>query len=117
MSTQTSGSTDRRAKIYVKKGDTVYVMAGKDKGKTGRVIKVLRSKNSALVEKLNIVKRHQRPTQANPTGGIVEKEAPIHISNLVLYDETEKKPTRIGHKTLSTGEKVRYSKRSGEEIK
>jgi large subunit ribosomal protein L24 len=103
--------------MYVKKGDTVYVVSGKEKGKTGRVIKVLRSKNTALVEKLNIVKRHQRPTQANPTGGIVEKEAPIHISNLMLFDDKEKKPARIGRKTLSTGEKVRYSKRSGEEIK
>lgn len=117
MGTQFIGSTDRRVKMYVKKGDTVYVVSGKEKGKTGRVIKVLRSKNTALVEKLNIVKRHQRPTQANPTGGIVEKEAPIHISNLMLFDDKEKKPARIGHKTLSTGEKVRYSKRSGEEIK
>lgn len=117
MGTQFIGSTDRRVKMYVKKGDTVYVVSGKEKGKTGRVIKVLRSKNTALVEKLNIVKRHQRPTQANPTGGIVEKEAPIHISNLMLFDDKEKKPARIGRKTLSTGEKVRYSKRSGEEIK
>ena len=117
MGTQFTGSTDRRVKMYVKKGDTVYVVSGKEKGKTGRVIKVLRSKNTALVEKLNIVKRHQRPTQANPTGGIIEKEAPIHISNLMLFDAKEKKPAKIGHKTLSTGEKVRYSKRSGEEIK
>jgi len=117
VGTQFIGSTDRRVKMYVKKGDTVYVVSGKEKGKTGRVIKVLRSKNTALVEKLNIVKRHQRPTQANPTGGIVEKEAPIHISNLMLFDDKEKKPARIGRKTLSTGEKVRYSKRSGEEIK
>jgi len=117
MGTQINSNTDKRAKMYVKKGDTVYVVSGKDKGKTGKVIKVLRSKDRALVEKLNVVKRHQRPTQANPTGGIVEKEAPIHISNLMIYDETEKKPTRIGYKTLSTGEKVRFSKRSGEEIK
>lgn len=117
MGTQTINSTDKRAKMYVKKGDTVYVISGKEKGKTGKVLKVLRSKNTALVEKLNIVKRHQRPTQANPSGGIVEKEAPIHISNLMLFDPTEKKPSRIGHKTLSTGEKVRFSKCSGEEIK
>lgn len=117
MGTQVNNSIDKRAKMYVKKGDTVYVVSGKEKGKTGKVIKVLRSKNTALVEKLNIVKRHQRPTQANPTGGIVEKEAPIHVSNLMLFDETESKPTRIGRKTLSTGEKVRFSKRSGEEIK
>lgn len=116
MGTQVN-NTDKRAKMYLKKGDTVYVVAGKEKGKTGKIIKVLRSKQSALVEKLNIVKRHQRANQANPTGGIVEKEAPIHISNLMIYDETESKPSRIGHKTLSTGEKVRVSKLSGEEIK
>ncbi|MEM7007584.1 MAG: 50S ribosomal protein L24 [Thermodesulfobacteriota bacterium] len=111
------GAQANRRKMNVKKGDTVYVVSGKEKGKTGQVIKVLRSKNQALVEKLNIVKRHTRPTQANPTGGIVEKEAPIHISNLMIYDETEKKPTRIGRRELSTGERVRFSKRSGEEIK
>ena len=104
-------------KMNVKKGDTVYVVAGKEKGKTGKVLKVLREKNQALVEKLNIVKRHQKPTQATPTGGIVEKEAPIHISNLMIYDDKEKKPTRVGRKTLSTGERVRFSKVSGEEIK
>jgi len=110
-------NTDNRVKMHLKKGDTVYVVSGKDKGKTGKVLKVLRDKNRALVENLNIVKRHQRPDQANPTGGIVEKEASIHISNLMIYDQTENKPSRIGHKTLSTGEKVRFSKRSGEEIK
>ena len=117
MGTQTNNTTDNRTKMHIKKGDTVYVVSGKDKRKTGIVLKVLRSKNRALVEKLNIIKRHQRPTQANPTGGIIEKEASIHISNLMIYDQTEKKPARIGHKTLSTGERVRYSKRSGEEIK
>jgi len=90
VGTQTINSTDKRAKMYVKKGDTVYVISGKEKGKTGKVLKVLRSKNTALVEKLNIVKRHQRPTQANPSGGIVEKEAPIHVSNLMLFDRQRK---------------------------
>ena len=104
-------------KTNVKKGDNVYVVSGKEKGKTGKVLKVLRAKNQAIVEKLNIVKRHQKPTQANPTGGIVEKEAPMHISNLMIFDDKEKKPTRVGRKTLSTGERVRYSKVSGEEIK
>jgi len=112
-----NGNMDNRKKIHVKKGDTVYVVSGKDKGKTGKIIKVLRAKDRAIVEKLNIVKRHQRPNQANPNGGIVEKEAPIHISNLMLYDAAESKPTRIGRKVLGTGEKVRYSKKSGEEIK
>ena len=117
MSTQTNSNKDNRVKMHVKKGDTVYVVSGKEKGKTGKVLKVLRHKDQALVEKLNIVKRHQKPNQANPTGGIVEKEAPIHISNLMLFDEADSSPTRIGHKVLSTGEKVRYSKKSGEEIK
>ena len=117
MGAQMNSNTDKRKKMHVKKDDTVYVVSGKEKGKTGKVIKVLRDKNKALVEKLNIVKRHQRPTQANPTGGIVEKEAPMHISNLMLYDDAETSPTRIGRKILSTGEKVRYSKKSGEEIK
>jgi large subunit ribosomal protein L24 len=104
-------------KLSIKSGDTVYVITGKEKGKTGKVIKVLHKKGGALVEKLNIVKRHERQSQKNPTGGIVEKEAPINISNLMLYDASERKPVRIGHKLLSSGEKVRYSKKSGEEIK
>jgi large subunit ribosomal protein L24 len=109
--------TQKGKKLNVKSGDTVYVITGKEKGKTGKVIKVLHKKEAALVEKLNIVKRHERQSQKNPTGGIVEKEAPIHISNLMLYDTSERKPVRIGHKVLSSGEKVRYSKKSGEEIK
>jgi large subunit ribosomal protein L24 len=106
-----------RKKWNIKSGDTVYVIAGKEKGKTGKVIKVLHKKDGALVEKLNIVKRHQRQTQKNPTGGIVEKESPIHMSNLMIYDPAERKPVRIGRKLLGSGEKVRYSKKSGEEIK
>ena len=104
-------------RIHVKTGDTVYVVNGKERGKTGKVIKVLKDKQSAIVEKLNIVKRHTRPTQQNPTGGIVEKEAPIHVSNLMHYDTSVDGPTRIGRKVLGSGEKVRYSKKSGEEIK
>jgi large subunit ribosomal protein L24 len=109
--------SQKRKKLNIKSGDTVYVISGKEKGKTGKVIKVLRKKDGALVEKLNIVKRHERQSQKNPTGGIVEKEAPIHISNLMLYDTSERKPVRVGHKVLGSGEKVRYSKKSGEEIK
>jgi len=117
VGTQMDSNKDNRKKIHVKKGDTIYVVSGKEKGKTGKVIKVLRGRNRAIVEKLNIVKRHQRPTQANPAGGIIEKEASIHISNLMLYDQGEASPTRIGRKVLGTGEKVRYSKKSGEEIR
>ncbi len=105
-----------KTKLNIKSGDTVYVIAGKEKGKTGKVIKVIHKKGGALVEKLNIVKRHQRQSQKNPTGGIVEKESPIHISNLMIYDSSKREPTRVGRKLLG-GEKVRFSKKSGQEIK
>ena len=108
-------STNKK-RFHIKSGDTVYIVAGKEKGKTGKVIKVLTKKNAALVEKLNIVKRHERQSQKNPTGGIVEKEAPIHLSNLMHLDPSERQPVRTGRKVLASGEKVRYSKKSGEEI-
>ena len=104
-------------KFHIKAGDTVYVTAGKEKGKTGKVIKILRKEGRAIVEKLNIVKRHSRASQKNPTGGISEKEAGIQISNLMLRDSSVGGPVRIGRKTLASGERVRYSKKSGEEIK
>lgn len=106
----------KKKKFHIKSGDTVHVVAGKERGKTGKVIKVLTKKNAALVEKLNIVKRHEKQSQKNPTGGIVEKEAPIHLSNLMHIDPTENEPARTGRKVLASGEKVRYSKKSGEEI-
>jgi large subunit ribosomal protein L24 len=104
-------------KFHIKAGDTVYVTAGKEKGKTGKVIKILRKEDRAIVEKLNVVKRHSRASQKDPTGGISEKEAGIHISNLMLHDSSVGGPVRIGRKILVSGEKVRYSKKSGEEIK
>ena len=104
-------------KIHIKTGDMVYVIAGKEKGKTGKIIRLLRDKDKALVEKLNIVKRHSRPSPKNPTGGIIEKESPSHVSNLMLCDSRAKVPVRVGHKVLPGGEKVRYSKKSGEEIR
>lgn len=107
----------KRGKIHIKTGDTVYVIAGKEKGKTGKIIRVLRDNEKALVAKLNIVKRHSRPSPKSPSGGIIEKESPIHVSNLMLYDSRAKSPVRVGHKVLAGGEKVRYSKKSGEEIK
>ncbi len=116
MASARKKSSDKRKRFHIKSGDTVYVTAGKERGKTGKVIKVLAKKDSALVEKLNIVKRHERQSQKNPTGGIVEKEAPIHLSNLMLFDASESRPVRIGRKVLGSGEKVRYSKKSGEEI-
>ena len=104
-------------KLHIKTGDQVYVISGREKGKRGKVIKILRDKDTALVEKLNIVKRHTRPTPKNPTGGIIEKEVGIHVSNLMLYCSKCNGPTRVGRKKLESGEKVRYCKKCGEEIK
>lgn len=105
-----------RHKMHVKKEDTVIVITGKDKGKKGRVLRVYPDKNRVLVEGVNMVKKHQRPTQMDPQGGIVTKEAPIHASNVMLEDPKSGEPTRIGYKTLDNGKKVRYAKKSGELI-
>tara|TARA_Y100001970_G_scaffold122153_1_gene151401 strand:+ start:171 stop:473 length:303 start_codon:yes stop_codon:yes gene_type:complete len=99
--------------MKIKKGDTVQIITGKDRGKTGRIIRVLTSNNRVVVEGLNLIKKHQRPTQENPQGGIVEKEASIHHSNVMLMDKN--KPTRIGYK-IEKGKKIRYSKKSGGNI-
>ena len=104
-------------KLHIKTGDQVYVISGREKGKRGKVIKILRDKDTALVEKLNIVKRHTRPTPKNPTGGIIEKEPGIHVSNLMPYCSKCNSPTRVGRKKLESGEKVRYCKKCSEEIK
>ena len=113
-------------KLHVKKGDTVMVIAGEDKGKTGKVLKVYPEKNRAIVEGRNLVKKHTKPNAKNTQGGIInakntqggtiEQEAPIHLSNLMVMDG--KVPTRIGRRVNEkTGKLVRYSKKSGEEIK
>ncbi len=102
--------------MHVKKGDTVIVIAGKDKGKKGRVLAAYPKKERVLVEGINLVKKHTRPSQANPQGGIVTQEAPIHVSNVSLIDPKSGKPTRIGYKVLENGQKVRYAKKSGEVI-
>ncbi|MBQ6727235.1 MAG: 50S ribosomal protein L24 [Bacteroidales bacterium] len=103
-------------KLHVKKGDTVKVIAGDDKGSVGRVLKVYPEKNRAIVEGVNIVKKHTKPNAKNTQGGIVEKEAPIHISNLMVMENNV--PTRIGRRIdEKTGKLVRYSKKSGEVIK
>jgi large subunit ribosomal protein L24 len=99
----------------IKKGDKVVVLAGRDKGKTGEVLKVLPRSERAIVQGVNKVTRHQRPTQFK-AGGIEEKEASIHLSNLAIADPTDGKPARVGFKTLADGKKVRFSKRSGEVI-
>ena len=103
-------------KLHIKKGDTVYVNSGEDKGKTGKVLKVLVEKNRAIVEGVNMVSKSTKPSAKNPHGGIVKQEASIHISNLSLIDPKSGKPTRIGRKVNESGAKVRYAKKSGEEI-
>ena len=99
----------------IKKGDNVIVLAGRDKGKHGEVFQVMPKDERALVRGVNMVRRHQKQT-AQDQGGIVSKEASIHLSNLALADPTDGKPTRIGFKTLEDGRKVRIAKRSGEMI-
>ena len=102
-------------KFKIKKGDRVIATAGKDKGKTGEVLRVLRAEDRVLVQGVNMVRRHQRPTQTSP-GGIIDKEASIHISNVALVDPKTDQPTRVGYKTIEGERKVRYAKRSGEVI-
>ncbi|MCI6472068.1 MAG: 50S ribosomal protein L24 [Bacteroidales bacterium] len=104
-------------KLHIKKGDTVIVLAGEDKGKTGKVLKVDVDKQRAIVEGVNVVKKSAKPSAKNPQGGIVEQEASIHISNLNLIDPKSGKPTRVGIKINEDGKKVRVAKKSGEEIK
>ncbi|MBQ9477455.1 MAG: 50S ribosomal protein L24 [Bacteroidales bacterium] len=103
-------------KIHIKKGDTVYVNAGNDKGKTGKVLAVQPDKDRAIVEGINMVSKHTKPNSKQPQGGIIKQEAGIHISNLQLIDPQQNKPTRVGYKFVD-GKKIRYAKKSGEEIK
>ncbi len=93
------------------------VVTGNSKGQKGKVLEVIREKDRAIVEGVNMVKKHTKPNAANPQGGIVEKEAPIHISNVMLVDPKSGKPTRVGRRMGADGKLVRYAKKSGEEIK
>ena len=102
--------------VKIRKDDQVIVIAGKDKGKTGRVLHVYPKIERALVENINTVKKAQRPTQANPKGGIMAKEMSIHISNISLIDKRTNKPTRVGMNISKDGSKLRISKKSGEVI-
>jgi large subunit ribosomal protein L24 len=104
-------------KLHIKKGDTVYVNAGDYKGQQGRVLSISRKKYNAIVEGVNLVSKHSKPTSAHPQGGIIKKEAPIHLSNLMIVDPSSGKPTRIGRRQDGNNKLVRYSKKSGEEIK
>lgn len=105
------------SKLHIKKGDLVQVLAGDDKNKQGRVVKVLVDKNRAIVEGINMVSKSVKPNAKNPQGGIVKQEAPIHISNLNVVDPKSGKPSRIGRKLNGQGKLVRFAKKSGEEIK
>lgn len=99
----------------IKKGDSVMVLAGKDKGKTGQVLTVLNQQSRVVVQGVNMVRRHTRPS-AQTTGGIIQKEASLHVSNVAHVDPTTREATRVGFRMLEGGRKVRYAKRSGEVI-
>ena len=105
------------SKLNIKKGDNVYVLSGEDRGKTGRVLKVLVDKNRAIVEGVNFVTKATKPNAKHPQGGLVKMEAPVHVSNLSLIDPKSGKPTRVGYRKNDAGKKVRFAKKSGEEIK
>lgn len=104
------------AKLHIKKGDTVSVLTGDDKGKTGRVLSIKAKENRAIVEGINMVSKSTKPSAKHPQGGIIKMEAPIHLSNLNVVDPKTGKATRVGFKKVE-GKTVRYSKKSGEEIK
>ncbi len=104
-------------KIHIKKGDTVMVITGESKGQKGRILEVDRDKSRAIVEGVNLVLKHTKPNTKAPQGGIIKKEAPVHISNLMLVDQSSGNPTRIGKRLNDKNKLVRYSKKSGEEIK
>ncbi len=101
-------------KTNVKKGDIVEVIAGREKGKRGKVLRVLREENRVVVEKLSMIKRHMRPSKANQQGGIIEREGKIHISNVMPVDPKSNKPSRVRRKRLEDGSHVRVTQRSGE---
>jgi len=104
-------------KLHIKKGDTVVVIAGESKGQKGKVLSVQVEKQRAVVEGINMVSKHTKPNAKNTQGGIVKQEAPVHISNLMLVEPANGNPTRIGRRIGENGKLVRYSKKSGEEIK
>jgi large subunit ribosomal protein L24 len=102
-------------KLKVKKGDTVVVISGRDKGRQGEIVRVLPAEMRVIVQGVNIAKRHTKPSMGNP-GGILEKELPIHVSNVAHLDPQSQRPTRVGYKRLDDGRKVRVARRSGEVI-
>lgn len=109
-------NSTKQSKFHIKKGDKVRVIAGDYKGKDGVVLSVITATNKAIIEGLNLVSKHTKPSATNPNGGIVKKEAPIHISNLMLIDPSKNEATRIGRKADKAGKLQRYSKKTGEVI-
>jgi large subunit ribosomal protein L24 len=106
----------KKHKFHIKKGDNVQVISGDDKGKTGVVLSVIREKNRAIIEGLNLVTKHIKPSAENPEGGVEKREAPIHISNIMVLDPKSGTPTRVGRKLDAKGKLKRYSKKSEEFI-
>jgi len=107
----------KKAKLHIRKGDTVLVIAGDDKGKKGKVLEIFQEKNRAVVEGINIVTKHTKPSAGKPEGGLKKTEAALHVSNLQLVDPATDKPTRIGRKLNDKNKLQRYSKKTGEFIK
>lgn len=104
-------------KLHIKSGDTVQVIAGESKGETGKVLRVYPDKNRAVVEGVNVVTKHQKPSASNPQGGLLKEEAPIHISNLMVVDPKSGEATRVGRRVNAEGKIERFAKKSGEVIK
>ena len=104
------------AKLKIKKDDEVIVVTGRDRGKQGKVLRALPAENRVVVQGVNVAKRHTKPSQADPQGGIKEKELPIHVSNVAIWNPVTQKADRIGFRTLDDGRKVRYFKSNGEQL-
>ena len=104
------------AQAHVRKGDTVIIIAGRERGKRGKVLRVFPTEGRLIVERLNMMKKHQKPTQKLRQGGIIEREAPLHLSNVMLVDPGSDKPTRVGIRMLTEGRKARIARKSGEII-
>lgn len=111
-----SGATNPKPKLHIKRGDTVMVISGQDKGKIGKIIAAFPHEGKVIVENINMIKRHQKSRGVGRAGEIIEKEAPIFASKVMFYETAKKKPTRVGHKFLKDGKKVRFSRISGEQI-
>lgn len=105
------------AKLHIRKGDTAIVISGNDKGKKGKVLEVVREKNRVIIEGVNMITKHVKPSANNPEGGIERTEAPVHISNIMIVDPSNGEPTRVGRKLNDDGKVQRFSKKTGELIK